>query len=210
MVNYTQNKKISAEQQKYKDELENIVEDIENILGDDITNLPSMELNKRMTFMNFEKVKEESDAAAFETVDSIVEFYLDSRMYDGPEGHRFLKNKMNMDKMTVSNLIFQMKTAEHAITKLLEDIDNGNMHPRQFEVLSALQKSKMDIIKHLSFVIIQMENNYKIIRQEYENLFNMSDNKSDDNLVGGIGTKNLLQEMQTRLLDKEMMNLDSN
>ena len=46
-----------------------------------------------------------------------------------------IKQKSVVDKITVSNLLFQMKTAEHAIIKLLEEIDNGNLHPRTFEVL---------------------------------------------------------------------------
>lgn len=190
----------------YRDNLENIIDDIDDIMSETVHKVSPPEM-KRSTYMDFEKIKEEADQRAGEIVDSIIEFYLDARMYEGPEAHRFLKNKMEMDKMTVSNLIFQMKTAEHAITKLLEEIDSGNMHPRQFEVLASLQKSKMDIVKHLSFVSIQLENNYKIIRQEYDNLYQDKSDKTNDlehHNSGGLGTKNMLLEMQNRLVEKTL------
>ena len=75
---------------------------------------------------------------------------------------------MSIDKMTVSNLIFQMKTAEHAIIKLLEEIDAGGVRDRTFEVLSSLQKSKMEIVKHLAQFMIILENNYKNLKMDYE------------------------------------------
>jgi hypothetical protein len=60
-----------------------------------------------------------------------------------------------------------MKTAEHAIIKLLEEIDNGNTHPRTFEVLSSLQRSKMEIVKHLAQFMVIMEQNYKNLKDDY-------------------------------------------
>lgn len=61
-----------------------------------------------------------------------------------------------------------MKTAEHAIKKLLEDIDGGNIQPRAFEVLASLQKSKMEIVKHIAQFMIIIENNYKNLKFDYE------------------------------------------
>jgi hypothetical protein len=60
-----------------------------------------------------------------------------------------------------------MKTAEHAIIKLLEEIDGGNLHPRTFEVLASLQRSKMEIVKHLAQFMVIMENNYKSLKEDY-------------------------------------------
>jgi hypothetical protein len=77
---------------------------------------------------------------------------------------------MEVDKLTVSNLLFQMKTAEHAIKKLLEEIDSGSTQARSFEVLASLQKSKMEIVKHLAAFMVTMENNYKNLKFDWQTL----------------------------------------
>lgn len=182
----------------------NALEDVLSNIDIDITNISDVDDLKppnKNTYMHFEKVKEESSKKAEEMVDSIIKFYLDKSMYSTEEGKVYLQNKRDIDVLTVSNLIFQMRTAEYAITKLLEEIDNGNIHPRQFEVLASLQKSKMEIVKYLSIINIQLENNYKIIRQEYNSIY--QNDSDDDALIGGIGTKGLLRQIKDQVDNKK-------
>jgi hypothetical protein len=115
--------------------------------------------------LDYHNVKKDCEDTADEIVESVANFYLDARII---ENTPYVKQKTNVDHITVSNLLFQMKTAEHAIIKLLEEIDNGNLHPRTFEVLSSLQRSKMEIVKHLAQFMIIMENNYKNLKIDYE------------------------------------------
>lgn len=115
-------------------------------------------------FLDYESVKIDSDGTAKNIVDSIAEFYLNKNIVlEIP----YVAQKNLVDKITVSNLLFQMKTAEHAIIKLLEEIDSGNTHPRTFEVLSSLQRSKMEIVKHLAQFMVIMEQNYKNLKEDY-------------------------------------------
>lgn len=115
-------------------------------------------------FLDYETVKIDSDGTAKNIVDSIAEFYLNKNIITEIP---YVTQKNLVDKITVSNLLFQMKTAEHAIIKLLEEIDSGNTHPRTFEVLSSLQRSKMEIVKHLAQFMVIMEQNYKNLREDY-------------------------------------------
>jgi hypothetical protein len=147
-----------------REELERLVNsDIEDMKG--LVNEARGILPARITnFMDYEGVKTDSDTKADDIVNSIAEFYLDSQIIlEIP----YIRQKNVVDKITVSNLLFQMKTAEHAITKLLEEIDNGNLHPRTFEVLASLQRSKMEIVKHLAQFMVIMENNYKSLKEDY-------------------------------------------
>jgi hypothetical protein len=160
-------RKPTPEKQKelnLKSELEKLVEsDIQNLKV--LTNEAKAIIPVRYAnSMNYEEVKAETDSKANNIVDSIAEFYLNKNII---EEIPYVKQKNIVDKLTVSNLLFQMKTAEHAITKLLEEIDNGNLHPRTFEVLASLQKSKMEIVKHLAQFMVIMENNYKSLREDY-------------------------------------------
>jgi hypothetical protein len=153
------------------DHLKKISEDLESmILGSEIPalqetqkgDLPSISAVKPL---NYEVVKKFADEKAESIVETVVLLYLPKEFVFE---HDYVTQKMTVDKMTVSNLIFQMKTAEHAIKKLLEEMDTGNVQPRVFEVLAALQKSKMEIVKHLAQFMVMLENNYKSLRLDYE------------------------------------------
>jgi hypothetical protein len=61
-----------------------------------------------------------------------------------------------------------MKSAQHAITKLLEEIDLGNMHPRIFEVLAQLQSQIMQMPKDYQAYLEKMEQSYKRVNTELE------------------------------------------
>ncbi len=147
-----------------KDELERLVnsdiQDMTNLVNEARGILPARVTN----FMDYDGVKTDSDGKADDIVDSIAEFYLDKGII---QEIPYIQQKNVVDKITVSNLLFQMKTAEHAITKLLEEIDNGNLHPRTFEVLASLQRSKMEIVKHLAQFMVIMEQNYKNLKEDY-------------------------------------------
>jgi hypothetical protein len=148
-----------------KDELERLISQDVSEMGSLVQQAQSV-LPARSTssFLNYDEVKNDSDTKSTDIVDSIAEFYLDKTIISEIP---YVKQKNSVDKITISNLLFQMKTAEHAIVKLLEEIDNGNTHPRTFEVLSSLQRSKMEIVKHLAQFMVIMEQNYKNLKEDY-------------------------------------------
>ena len=160
-------RKPTIEKQKeieLKDELEKIMNlDIESV-SSLVTQAKGILPTRITSYMDYDGVKTESDTKAEDIVDSIANFYLDRAIIDEIP---YVQQKNMVDMITVSNLLFQMKTAEHAITKLLEEIDNGNLHPRSFEVLASLQKSKMEIVKHLAQFMVVMEKNYKVLKEDY-------------------------------------------
>jgi hypothetical protein len=70
--------------------------------------------------------------------------------------------------MNVSSMMLQLKTAQHAITKLLEEIDLGNSNPRMFEVLAQLQSQIMQMPKDYQQYMNKMEESYIRLRSEGE------------------------------------------
>lgn len=132
---------------------------IQNISGQDV--LPKL---KAINPLNYDTVKKAADEQSTNIVESVILLYLPAEFI---QQHDYIFQKMEVDKLTVSNLLFQMKTAEHALKKLLEEIDNGSTGARSFEVLASLQKSKMEIIKHLQSFMVTMENNYKTLKFDY-------------------------------------------
>lgn len=153
--------------------------------------------------LDYNNVKITCEDAADEIVTAVASFYLDERII---ENIPYVKQKTAVDHITVSNLLFQMKTAEHAIIKLLEEIDGGNLHPRTFEVLSSLQRSKMEIVKHLAQFMIIMENNYKNLKVDYDTKAATTqdiDSEEVSNPMQTRGTRGMLEALRQAVPERK-------
>jgi len=193
------NKKEMENLKKQAKDLEDILlgvnnEGIQAVSGEDV--LPKL---KSIAPLNYDEVKIESDNKASDIVESVILMYLPA---DFVKEQDYVFQKMEVDKLTVSNLLFQMRTAEHAIKKLLEEIDSGSPQARHFEVLASLQKSKMEIVKHLAAFMVTMENNYKNLNYDWKNVVDKTqdiiseDVEKDENSSKFRGTKGLMTLVQ--------------
>ena len=182
-------------------------EGIETLTGEDV--LPKL---RAIAPLDYENVKTAADKKASDIVESVILLYLPQEFVMEQD---YVYQKMEVDKLTVSNLLFQMKTAEHAIKKLLEEIDGGSPQPRHFEVLASLQKSKMEIIKHLASFIVTMENNYKNLKYDWNNLVEKRESLPsvtpellDENTTKFRGTKSLMTMVQGYMDDVKNKRID--
>ncbi len=150
-------------EEKIKESLDSIImqEALENILPDN-DELPRLKTTDLMDFSG-EKSTALSDAKAL--LDTITKFYMDDTSMSEASHVEF---KKKVDTMNLSSMMFQLKSAQHAITKILEEIDLGNMHPRLFEVLAQLQSQIMQMPKDYQAYLEKMEQNYKKTRIEVD------------------------------------------
>lgn len=208
-IDQSKRKQELEERKKLEDMLQEIPENLEMLTEEAIKLLKK----KKAVKLDYDAIKEEIDVESTEIVDTSAEFYFTKAELNSEP---YLQQKVNVYKITVSNLLFQMKTAEHAIVKLLEKIDEGAGVDRTFEVLAALQKSKMEIIKHLSAFMIVMENNLKDLRNDFKE--KLADGRSNEQLAisesedvtnvleaGNIrtrGTKNIIDSLR-KIADDE-------
>jgi len=194
------NKKVNqgerAEELRRRKELEKLIEKTNTEITTHVDAAKEMLPSRSEQFLDYHKVKTVIDKESRDIVHSIAEFYLEEEIV---EKVPYVAQKTKVDHITVSSLLFQMKTAEHAIIKLLGEIDDGNLHPRTFEVLASLQRSKMEIVKHLAQFMIIMENAYKNFQEDYRIKKSENTNFEEDDNAGGFrtrGSKSLIQAMQ--------------
>lgn len=150
-------------QENIKNTLDQILID-ENLESDSfaLSDLPRM---KTTDIMDFSTAKTEvgSDARALMT--SIVDLYLKENLIEKSD---YVTYKQKIDAMNISSMMLQLKTAQHAITKLIEEIDLGNANPRMFEVLAQLQSQIMQMPKDYQQYLNKMEESYVRLRSEGE------------------------------------------
>lgn len=160
-------------------EIKKSLDDI--LLADEILNgieSPDLPPLKPQRVVNLDNMKNEVDVEAKRILNTLADFYWDPNLLEGKE---YINEKQKIDAMNVSIMAFNVRTAQHAITKLLEEIDSGNFQPRMFEVLAQLQNQMMQMPKNFSSYMTQMEKNYKQLRIEAEQKQNSNPMSVDEN-----------------------------
>lgn len=160
---------------------------------------------------DFDKIIQECDQDALRIVTNTALFYV---TIDEVKRESRLADKIQMDKMELSNLIFQSKSAKMSYVKLLEEIDAGNVHPRIFEVQSSLQKSMMEITKSKTAYIAIMENSWRNIRQEMAVKMPITriEEAQDVTPEGGHrsrGTRDFIKNIHSEIEEENMMSDES-
>lgn len=198
----------------------------EILLADDMLNgieNPNLPPLKPQRTMNLDTVKNDVEFEAKRILNALAEFYWDPNIIEGKE---YIEEKQKMDAMMVSVMAFNVRTAQHAITKLLEEIDSGNFQPRMFEVLAQLQNQMMQMPKNFSSYVTQMEKNYKVLKTEAEQKQNSNPISMDED--GNVisvnpgetlkvrGNKSLMEGLQNLMKsnvivkEAEVLNVDDN
>jgi hypothetical protein len=153
--------------------------------------------------MNYPEVKSTSTNSAKKLMNSLLKFYLSEELIQKNE---YIQLKAKVDVMTMAQLIYQMQTAEHAITILMRSIDAGEVSPRMFEVLGGLQKTMLDIMKHQTLHMMAAEENMKKLKRDidiYSNTSAIEIPASTQSSTIKRGTRNLMKEIQAELGNEE-------
>jgi hypothetical protein len=152
--------------------------------------------------MNYVEVKTKSSNSAKKLMNSLLKFYLSEELIQKNE---YIQLKARVDVMTMAQLIYQMQTAEHAITILMRSIDAGEISPRMFEVLGGLQKTLLDIMKHQTLHMMAAEENMKKLKRDIDIYSDPLPKTIEAKPIGTInrGTRNLMKEIQAELNNEE-------
>jgi hypothetical protein len=97
-------------------------------------------------------------------LDSLSKFYNDA---ENLSEDSYIKHKQKIDAMSISTMAFQIRTAQHAVTKMLDEIDAGGQYQaRNFEVLAQMQNQLMQMPSKLQSYLADMEKTYKNLNIE--------------------------------------------
>ena len=209
---------------KKKKELEDLIfnDEILDELGS--PDIPSM---KPARIMNFDNLKTEVEIEAKGILGSLIKFYMDSDIISDDD---YVHYRSKIDALSISTMAFQMRTAQHAVTKMLEEIDTGGQYQaRNFEVLAQMQNQLMQMPGKLQSYLADMEKTYKGLNNEVKSLDNskqdiITDNSGNPVTIPGIsgeggsvkvrGNKTLMEGLQnvikTEVIVKEAHIVDAN
>lgn len=195
------NPNLSKEQElNLKDKLDGIILADEMLSGLSMPDIPPIKPHR---FINVDSVKNEVEVEARAILESLSKFYNDM---ENLPADNYIRHKQKIDALSISTMAFQIRTAQHAISKLVEEIDSGRIEPRLFEVLAQLQNQIMQMPKNFSNYMSQMEKNYKQLRSEAEELNkqniefdsegNIMQSKENVDALKVRGNKTLMENLQ--------------
>ena len=168
-------------QKSVRDHNQSIIEDETTFLEDRIgigTELPALqndsgdseidesvqnEIKKHKDDFDGSLVSAEEDAKSL--LMSVAKLYLDENII---KDNDYIKFKMVIESKGLSSLIFQLDIARKALFKLSEQIHSGTHSPRNYEVLTQLQRIILDVTKYQHEYLDDIEESMKNLAEDYE------------------------------------------
>lgn len=145
------------------DELKNSLDELvsQNLASSD-SDLPSIEVS-HIEPLNIPEVSARAKQKAQKTVISCLKLYFDEKLINRNE---FLQAKAAVATSNIQTLFNQLKMSEHMMEKLINEMDNGNMQPRMFEVATSVQNTIIEILKNTQLHIIAFQEEAKRMKNE--------------------------------------------
>lgn len=114
-------------------------------------------------FFNFVEKKLEVENSAKIILEGIIDIYFSGKLIEKPE---YLELKKKLDEQTLSALMYSLETNMHTCTKILEQIDSGDLNVRLLEVYTRIQQSILEVVKVKTNYVQIIEDNYKKMSSE--------------------------------------------
>lgn len=101
---------------------------------------------------------EQSRKKAKDVMESLLKVYLSDNFISKNE---YVQAKVNLDAMTLGNIMNQMEVSQRAIQILMDNIELGDVNPKLFEVLGKLQSTFIDLVKAQTTYIMNASDEYE-------------------------------------------------
>ena len=82
------------------------------------------------------------------------------------ENNEYLKNKLEVDVISLASMIYQLRTNEVMQKALIDQINLGMVNARMFEVFSGMSKTVGELNKQLIQTVEAIKETYKTFRED--------------------------------------------
>ena len=192
-----------------KDKFRDSIGDLLNDLPDEVPGLDETPELSRVKIESTQAVAlTKAKGKAKKVMSSLLKFYLSEEII---AEHEYIQAKSNLDEYALGMLIRQMENSEIAISQLMDIINEGDVSPRMFEVLSDLQRTLLDIIKSQTMYMVAIEENAKKTSRDIDVYHGNSESSSNKKQSGvkSRGTKDLMRALQETINEEDIQDVDS-
>lgn len=155
--------------------------------------------------IDFDEMNAKFKRQANNLTSSLIKYYVDAGLIEREDYHRF---KKELDDSSLENILFQIKSLRMAIERIMEDINQGNTHPRLYEVFGQLHDKLANVVKIQANYILFLEDTYRRVKAEIVssktdgNVTEMGLHQKGDYYVTA-GTKNIMKSVEVEAVEVE-------
>jgi len=143
-----------------------IRDSIADLLADNDINLIDDIDSQTLTFTKTPSTVSSMDRVSLEAsrkkakgvMEALLRVYLSDNFISKSE---YAQAKVNLDAMTLGNIMNQMEISQRAINILMDNIEIGDVNPKLFEVLGKLQGTFIELVKTQTNYIMNASDEYE-------------------------------------------------
>jgi len=149
-----------------RDSIADLLSDNDISLIDDIDSQTLTFKKTPSTLTTTERVTlEQSRKKAKGVMEALLRVYLSDNFISKSE---YAQAKVNLDSMTLGNIMNQMEISQRAINVLMDNIEIGDVNPKLFEVLGKLQGTFIDLVRTQTNYIMNASDEYEKLALDKE------------------------------------------
>lgn len=186
-----------------RDSIADLLTDNDINLNDDIDS-QTLNFNKVPSTLNKYEMAtlEQSRTRAKGVMESLLRIYLSDNFISKSE---YAQAKVNLDAMTLGNIMNQMEISQRAINVLMDNIELGDVNPKLFEVLGKLQSTFIDLVRAQTTYIMNASDEYEKIALDKDTVIDAASTSTATEITSGYKFSNQKELMETirRASDKK-------
>lgn len=154
--------KLKEEREELKKLLNKSPEEINNNVPQPGEEIPGLKAEP-VTDVNFVELKLKCEEDARIMITNAISFIIPDDMI---ENNEYLKNKLEVDVISLASMIYQLRTNEVMQKALIDQINLGMVNARMFEVFSGMSKTVGELNKQLIQTVEAIKETYKTFRED--------------------------------------------
>lgn len=154
--------KLKEEREELKKLLNKSPEEINNNVPQPGEEIPGLKAEP-VTDVNFIELKLKCEEDARIMITNAISFIIPDDMI---ENNEYLKNKLEVDVISLASMIYQLRTNEVMQKALIDQINLGMVNARMFEVFSGMSKTVGELNKQLIQTVEAIKETYKTFRED--------------------------------------------
>ena len=154
--------KICDEREELKNMLNNSPKEINKNVPESENSIPGLHVEP-ITDENFNELKLKCESDARIMLTNAISFMIPTDMV---ENNDYLKNKLEVDVMSLSGMIYQLRTNEVMQKALIDQVNLGMVNARMFEVFTTMSKTIGELNKQLIQTVEAIKETYRTFKED--------------------------------------------
>lgn len=114
--------------------------------------------------IDFDSLRDKCNYEARIMLNNSIGIFLDDKLQED----EYVKNKLEVDVMSLSGMIYQLRVNEDMQKAIMKEVDKGMINPRIFEVFTGMSRQIAELNKQLLATVEAIKSTYKDLKLDFK------------------------------------------